>query len=355
MHVIVVHHDATGSPTTGAAQMARLTVAGLSARGHRVELHESSVGDSSGQPAVVAGRDPRAESVPDVVHVFDLADPQGGRIGRAVADSLECCLVVTPATDFKLWRDPAASLAIARSADVVLVLTEEERDRLEAAGLANDTFMKITQGPLLAGSAGPQEFRQRLGIRDKLVLFLSRRVPSKGWQHLLAAAPAILRRHPDTTVAFAGPAPDGHSADLVAAAGDGRIVDLGLLDEADKHSALWAADLLCVPTVADAFPMVFVEAWWCNTPVVCGPFPGAGEVVREGVDGRIVDATPGAVAVAVNELLDDPENLRRMGMAGRRRAEQALGWDAVVEEVEASYLQALQDRNGAVPGRATPP
>jgi glycosyltransferase involved in cell wall biosynthesis len=114
----------------------------------------------------------------------------------------------------------------------------------------------------------------------------------------------------------------------------------GPLDEVDKYSALLAADLLCLPSTADAFPLVFVEAWWCRTPVVSGPFPGAREVVRHGLDGVVTTADPAGVAATVVDLLDSPGRLRAMAEAGRVRAENELSWGAVAADVERGYIAA---------------
>ena len=41
------------------------------------------------------------------------------------------------------------------------------------------------------------------------------------------------------------------------------------------------------------------------------------------------------------EVVSDPENARRMGEAGRQRAEAEFGWDAVAERTRAIYASLL--------------
>lgn len=349
MRVLVVHHNPIGA-LTGAQSMALATASGLEARGHSVVLHETSPGTGdAGESGVGRRRGPGRPAgwVPDIVHLVDLADPQGGWLAQREACAAGCPLVVTPATDIELWQDRAASTEIARSADAVLILTEEEGNRMCAAGVAGSRLAKIAQAPMLSGRADPQGFRKILGISGPLVLYLSRKVETKGYQHLLAAAPEILARHPLATVAFAGSDLDGTATARIAAVHDSRVIDLGVLDENEKHSALVAATILCIPSIADCFPLVFTEAWWCSTPVVTGPFPGATEVVRDSVDGRIVPAQPPAIAAAVNDLLDDPKVLARMAGAGRLRAERELGWDRVTDDIEAGYGLASRANVGS--------
>jgi len=59
----------------------------------------------------------------------------------------------------------------------------------------------------------------------------------------------------------------------------------------------------------------------CGKPVVAGSGGASGELVRDGLDGRVVP--PGdeeAIASAIGSLLGDPERARRYGESARRRA-----------------------------------
>jgi glycosyltransferase involved in cell wall biosynthesis len=343
MRIVMLHHD-TRHAVAGAAGMARWTADALARRGHEVAL-AGTAAPVPGSPVRHLGPLPtspdglvaRTGWVPDVVHVTDLADPAAGWCGLDLASRLGCAIAVTPATHPALWTDHAGGLDLARLADVVLVLTPAEGDALAAHGIAPERLAPLGQGPQLDGQPAPAAFRAAHGIEGPLVLFLGRRLPSKGYQHLLVAAPTILAHHPTATIVIAGPASD---PDSVAATRAAPVVDVGELDDATKHSALAAADLLCLPTVADAFPLVFVEAWWCGTPVVSGPFAGVHDVVRDGVDGLVAPAEPHAVACAVSGLLADPRRRRAMGRAGRQRAEQQFSWDAVATGAEAAYRAA---------------
>ncbi len=152
---------------------------------------------------------------------------------------------------------------------------------------------------------------------------------------------------------FAGPPCDDDAhARIAAASKGGTVLDLGTIDPVTKHDALAAADIVCLPSVADVFPLVFVEAWWCATPVVSGPFAGADEVVRHGVDGLVTAAEPDAVAAAVAGLLDDPRRRRAMGRAGSARAVRTLSWNHVARQLDAAYHTIANSRIRDVPARS---
>jgi glycosyltransferase involved in cell wall biosynthesis len=66
---------------------------------------------------------------------------------------------------------------------------------------------------------------------------------------------------------------------------------------------------------------VLVEAMLGGVPVVAPRHGGPAEIVRDGVDGLLVDVErPEAVGEAVAALLADPERRAAMGRAGRERA-----------------------------------
>jgi len=94
----------------------------------------------------------------------------------------------------------------------------------------------------------------------------------------------------------------------------------------------------------------------CGTPVVASAVGGIKEVVVDGQTGFLVplnqmtespfEATDPEsfsrdLAAKVNLLMADPPLARRMGGAGRKRAEERFGWDAIARETEGLYRMLL--------------
>ena len=94
----------------------------------------------------------------------------------------------------------------------------------------------------------------------------------------------------------------------------------------------------------EGFGIVFLEAAACGVPQVAGRSGGAHEAVEHGVTGLVVDTPddPRAVAAAFEELLDDPERARRMGVAGRERAVREFSYDVLAHRLGVS-LGALAE------------
>jgi glycogen synthase len=104
------------------------------------------------------------------------------------------------------------------------------------------------------------------------------------------------------------------------------------------------AALFVCPSVYEPFGIINLEAMACGTPVVASAVGGIKEVVIPGETGLLVPFTPRGpadqepkdpgqfsrdLAAAINELLDDPETLKRMGVRSRQRVEQFFSWTSI--------------------------
>jgi len=79
----------------------------------------------------------------------------------------------------------------------------------------------------------------------------------------------------------------------------------------------------------------------CGKPVVASRAGGIPELVRDGVDGILVDTGDVRwLAEAIVSLLKDPALRQRMGTAGRERASQ-FSWDRTAQTVLDTYGQVL--------------
>lgn len=88
------------------------------------------------------------------------------------------------------------------------------------------------------------------------------------------------------------------------------------------------ADVAVLPTLGDASPYAVVEAMAYGLPVVTTDIGAVGEAVQHGRTGLLVPpADPVALRHALQALVDQPEQRRRLGVAGRARAEELFDGD----------------------------
>ncbi len=89
----------------------------------------------------------------------------------------------------------------------------------------------------------------------------------------------------------------------------------------DPNPWLAGALISALPTDHEGMPNAVLESWNTITCVIASRVPGVQELVRDGVDGLLVDNTPEAWAAGLTRLLDDAPLRQRLAAAGRARFE----------------------------------
>ncbi|MEU3289276.1 glycogen synthase [Streptomyces longwoodensis] len=195
----------------------------------------------------------------------------------------------------------------------------------------------------------------RIGVDSNrpYVLFVGRITRQKGVPHLLRAA-----RHldPATQVVLCAGAPDTPEIDRefrelfeeLSRTRDGVHWIPRMLPRPEVIQLLTHATVFVCPSVYEPLGIVNLEAMACGTPVVASRVGGIPEVVEDGRTGLLVDlddtgeAFETALARALDEVTGDPERARRMGEAGRERAVDEFGWDAVARRTVGLYEEVLK-------------
>ena len=149
----------------------------------------------------------------------------------------------------------------------------------------------------------------------------------KGVDTLLAAAAQV----PTARLVLVGDGDDVPTLRARAASLgiEDRVVWRGSLHGEELVGAYQSAAVVVLPslTESESFGMTLVEAMACGRPVVGSDVGGIPFVVRDGVDGLLVP--PGdaaALARALERLLSSPEELTRLGEAGRQAAVERWDW-----------------------------
>jgi len=172
---------------------------------------------------------------------------------------------------------------------------------------------------------------------------LNSRRPHKTVDILLKAMPRILQRHTvELNIIGTGPRLDEYTT-LARTLGLGRAVHfLGFIDPSDLPAHYARADLFALPSARESFPLVLLEAMASGLPVVATAVGGVPEMVVDGETGLLVPPDdPGALAEAVNSLLDDPERMRAMGEKGRDTVREHYTWDKVAERMAEYFREIL--------------
>lgn len=153
----------------------------------------------------------------------------------------------------------------------------------------------------------------------------------KGGPELLEAFASLRSERHDTELWLVGPEPGAPAP---------GVTWFGLISKATPEGRAQIdrlyreATLFAMPSLYEAFGIVFLEAMAYALPCIGARSCAMPEIVRDGETGRIVppgDAT--ALAETLHELADDPERARRLGTAGRERFLDRYTWDRVADRI----------------------
>jgi glycosyltransferase involved in cell wall biosynthesis len=166
-------------------------------------------------------------------------------------------------------------------------------------------------------------------------LFAGRLLRDKGLLDFVEAARALRALRTDESAfrfRIAGMLdsnPSGVSAaDLEQWTRGGMVEYAGRLE--DVRPALASCTVFVLPSYREGMPMAILEAMATGRAVVATDVPGCRESVVDGESGTLVPpGAPAALAVALEQFLEDRTLAGRMGAAARRRAEREFDSRAV--------------------------
>ena len=232
-----------------------------------------------------------------------------------------------------LWR--FTSWLLPRLSDRVVAVSGPARDHLCAGDRRNeDKAIVIHNGVDVSAFTQDdrpgQAVRQEWGVQPNqpLVGMIGRVSSWKGQGHFLKSVALVVKSHPEARFALVGgtfPGQEHLVNDLKELITQLELDSSVILSDfrSDVPAVLDAYDVFVLPSIQpDPLPTVVLEAMAAGTPVVANAHGGSIEMVEHQVTGLLVQPDrPEKMAVAINRLLDNPEERRNMGQRGRERVE----------------------------------
>ncbi len=216
-------------------------------------------------------------------------------------------------------------------------------------GLALPTPPAAPSGPDLSGVGLPDADRPAAGAPDRralgldpdavYVVSLARLVRRKNLTALVEACAAI--GADNVRLLLLGDGPERLPLEQLAGErGFGsRVQFRGFVDEAGKQALLRAADIFALPSLHEAFGLVYLEAMQAGLPIIATRPGGQEDFLEDGLTAHLVEAgDPAALTGALARLVGDPVARHRMGAAARAAAA------AFTAEVAAARYEALFGR-----------
>jgi glycosyltransferase involved in cell wall biosynthesis len=248
---------------------------------------------------------------------------------------------------------------LARTSTALVAVSPEVRDDLVALGVAPASkFTVVRLGIDLPrrvdnDAAQRREARRQMGLRDEafVVGWVGRMTAVKRTELVVRALQDLVARNVDAFVVLVGDGPDrdqleryAHELGVIK-----RCLFLGYQEDVARFYD--AIDVLVLPSINEGTPVSVIEALAARRPAVATRVGGVPDVVRDGIDGFLVDADDvDALATRLAELAADPELRARMGEAGHARVIERYAVARLVDDVDRLYRELLAERGLPLPG-----
>lgn len=249
----------------------------------------------------------RLGRIPVVWHLRELFADVGGelQVPKILRPCVQCIIRHLPTRVLANSRATAKNVLGERSGNVVTVVFN----------MLSDVFLNNLP------SREEARLHMVCGANDWVLGIPGTLRPSKGHLFLLESCAGWLRDNPQVKVLVSGDATTEYGQELharVAAAGLATQFHFtGVVD--NMALFLRACDLACVPSKAESFGRVAVEAFACSVPLVAAGQGGIQEIVRDGENGILVrHGDKEGLLAAIQLLFNNPGLARALADTARR-------------------------------------
>ena len=267
------------------------------------------------------------ERSPDVVHSWTFHDnPYAGVIGMLAGipvrfGSVRGSLSLPGSRRLPVimrWLSLHSVLRLVVNSDSIL-------QELVQSGYPRDRVIILRNGVEVPSDNGESVDLSRLGIeaQHRVVATVGNLREVKNHQMFVEGMASVLANFPDVRATIVGQPISREPA--VPERLDARIRELGLVDRItlagfcpNVPALMSRLSIFCLTSFSEGMPNAILEAMAASRPVVATRVGGIVELVRDGVNGILVESGDvEGFAHAVEYLLKNPDIATRMGTAGR--------------------------------------
>jgi len=254
----------------------------------------------------------------------------------------------------------AADWLTARLTTHALVVGEGERQFLIREGVLEKNSIVLAKGSIAGidvecfrpNPAARDQIRTSLKIGENatVLLFLGRIARDKGIMDLANAFRCTAEKRPDLHLVVAGPDEENlrQEIDFATQSVRDRVHFAGLLE--NPADWLAAADILCLPSYREGFPVVILEAAGVGIPSLGSRIYGVSDAIVDGVTGLLHEpANVPDISSKLSSLVDDRIARVALGQAARARVIKDFDSRQVITALVEFYRQL--DPGGRRPSR----
>ncbi|MGO9361327.1 MAG: glycosyltransferase WbuB [Xanthobacteraceae bacterium] len=283
----------------------------------------------------------RTIGVPSWLHVQDLEIDAAFELGLLRNDLLRGLML-------------GIERRILRAFDRVSTISPQMRGRLAEKGVALEKLLEIRNwtdlGAIVPGNSDTR-LRANLGLKptDTVVLYSGAMSEKQGLDLVVTAAAATRESHPSIHYILCGNGPQKEElAERARGLANTHFIDLQPVELFSE--LLNTADIHCMPQKARAADLVLPSKLSgmlaSGRPIIVMADPGTGIALETQDAGLVIPpGDAGELATAVKTLAENASLRRRLGAAGRVRAEQQWDRASVISSIEDEFSN-LEPRSG---------
>lgn len=186
----------------------------------------------------------------------------------------------------------------------------------------------------------------------RILLYLSRIDPKKNLEGLIEALVDVRKRFKEVILLIAGDGPPAYLRRLKTLGKtsglEAELVWLGHVDGFHKALLFAAAEVFVLPSYSENFGIAVAEAMAAGLPCVLGEGVAIAEQAQKSGAATVIDPSPKAIALALNDLLGDDAQRLAMGVRARDLAQREFSTQSMTDNLLALYERvATNKRRGA--------
>lgn len=187
-------------------------------------------------------------------------------------------------------------------------------------------------------------FKEKHGIKNKLVLFFGRLNVTKGPDKFVEIAKLILKKRSDVTFVICGP-DEGMKDTVKKLIGkDKRIILLDpIVGNRPKVIEMYqATNVFVLPSFREGLPLTLFEAMACGLPIVASPVNGVPYEMKESENGFLVEYGDNeGFSKRIEQLLDDKKLKEKISKANLKKAKN-YKWDDICDRTLKIYKESTR-------------
>jgi spore coat protein SA len=317
---------------------------------------------SQNQPFINQSIEKMQEIKPDIIHIENRP-----RFAHAVRMAMpDAKIVLVMQSIFFMSRNHIGKeelVTCLKAADIIVVNSHFLKNHMIKESLCSSTKITVNHLGVDTDQFQPkwlseQKSRVELlkkewGVTDrKILLYAGRLVEIKGVHHILEAMPALIKADPSVILFIAGTSltPDSetkayelHLEELAQKVND-YVIYSPYIPYHEIHTWFQMADLLLVPSAAEPFGLVNVEAMAVGTPVIATNAGGIPEIIEHEKTGILIhpDRVVTELTRQISKLLSHPEKIRKMGVDGSLHVRAQFTWTHTAQRLLSLYRKLLE-------------